>query len=161
MTIASKLHREGRIEVTDGLFTAPGYDRNRIYADTKLANVLFTRFLSARLAGSKRTAFCLHPGSAATGLLQSLAGESRLERLRTHVSRAVRRVEPWGVAACVEEVVRLAVADDAAPENGSYWEDGVPSEPSAPARDPELAARVWSASSTALRAWLDPVESDG
>jgi NAD(P)-dependent dehydrogenase (short-subunit alcohol dehydrogenase family) len=40
----------------------------KAYCRSKLANVLFTRELARRLAGTGITANCLHPGQVATDL---------------------------------------------------------------------------------------------
>jgi NAD(P)-dependent dehydrogenase (short-subunit alcohol dehydrogenase family) len=42
------------------------------YANSKLANVLFTYELARRLEGTGVTANCLHPGPVATGLFRNL-----------------------------------------------------------------------------------------
>ena len=50
------------------------YRPTTAYGRSKLANILFTRELARRLAGTGVTANCLHPGFVATGLGQRDGG---------------------------------------------------------------------------------------
>ncbi len=76
VTVSSGAHRwfGARIRFEDLDFTS-GYDPQRAYAQSKLANLLFTLELQRRLteAGSPVRAVAAHPGYAATNL-QSHAG---------------------------------------------------------------------------------------
>ncbi|MFE6173094.1 oxidoreductase [Streptomyces sp. NPDC056464] len=76
VTLSSGAHRmfDARIRFEDLDFTS-GYNPNRAYAQSKLANLLFTLELQRRLAeaGSPVRAMAAHPGYAATNL-QSHAG---------------------------------------------------------------------------------------
>ncbi|NUP16957.1 MAG: SDR family NAD(P)-dependent oxidoreductase [Streptomyces sp.] len=71
VTVSSGAHRWGdaRIRFEDLDFTS-GYDPQRAYAQSKLANLLFTLELQRRLAesGSGVRALAAHPGYAATNL---------------------------------------------------------------------------------------------
>ncbi len=76
VTLSSSAHRwfGARIRFEDLNWTS-GYDPNRAYAQSKLANLLFTLELQRRLteSGSRVRALAAHPGYAATNL-QSHAG---------------------------------------------------------------------------------------
>ncbi|KOG09938.1 oxidoreductase [Streptomyces viridochromogenes] len=78
VTLSSGAHRwfGARIRFEDLNWTS-GYDPNRAYAQSKLANLLFTLELQRRLteSGSRVRALAAHPGYAATNL-QSHAGSS-------------------------------------------------------------------------------------
>src|SRR5206468_570620 len=67
VNVASDVHRWGRIDFDD-LGRRRRYRGMAVYAQSKLANVLFTYELARRLAGTAVTANCLHPGAVATGL---------------------------------------------------------------------------------------------
>ena len=78
VTLSSGAHRwfNARIRFEDLNWTS-GYDPNRAYAQSKLANLLFTLELQRRLtaSGSPVRALAAHPGYAATNL-QSHAGSA-------------------------------------------------------------------------------------
>ncbi|MEY9992460.1 NAD(P)-dependent dehydrogenase (short-subunit alcohol dehydrogenase family) [Streptomyces sp. V4I8] len=78
VTLSSGAHRwfGARIRFEDLNWTS-GYDPNRAYAQSKLANLLFTLELQRRLteSGSPVRALAAHPGYAATNL-QSHAGSA-------------------------------------------------------------------------------------
>lgn len=71
VTVASGAHRwaDGRIRFEDLSWTS-GYDPGRAYAQSKLANLLFTLELQRRLteSGSPVRSLAAHPGYAATNL---------------------------------------------------------------------------------------------
>jgi len=67
INVSSRAHRRARIAFDD-LQSERSYRHRRVYAATKLANVLFTYELARRLDGSGVTANCLHPGLIATSL---------------------------------------------------------------------------------------------
>src|SRR5439155_1495498 len=66
VNVASDVHRWGRIDFDD-LGRRRRYRGMAVYAQSKLANVLFTYELARRLAGTAVTANCLHPGAVAAG----------------------------------------------------------------------------------------------
>ncbi|MEV2274527.1 oxidoreductase [Nocardiopsis sp. NPDC049922] len=70
VTVSSGLHRLARGIEFDDLNLDEGYTPNRAYAQSKLANLLFTLELQRRLeaAGSPVLATAAHPGYAATNL---------------------------------------------------------------------------------------------
>jgi NAD(P)-dependent dehydrogenase (short-subunit alcohol dehydrogenase family) len=72
VNVASRAHRNQEIDFDD-LMSEREYRVMRTYGRSKLANILFTRTLAARLAGSNVTANSLHPGLIATGIGQTNA----------------------------------------------------------------------------------------
>jgi NAD(P)-dependent dehydrogenase (short-subunit alcohol dehydrogenase family) len=111
---ASRAHRGREIDFDD-LMSVRGYGVMRTYGRSKLANILFTRALAKRLAGSKVTANCLHPGLIATGIGQTNA----LARLAWKLIVKAR----GGIS--VEEGARTSVYLATAPEveglSGGYY----------------------------------------
>src|SRR3954451_13844311 len=70
VTLSSSLHRQGTIDLEDLGWQRRPYAANGAYAQSKLANLLFTLELQRRLteAGSRVRALSAHPGYAATNL---------------------------------------------------------------------------------------------
>ena len=70
VTVASNAHNLGRMDFDDLFFERRHYSRWRAYAQSKLANLLFTSELQRRAVEHKTalTAVAAHPGYAATNL---------------------------------------------------------------------------------------------
>ncbi len=68
INVASEAHRTGKLVFDDLMFDRRIYEFGgwRAYAQSKLANILFTFELSRRLQGSPVTANAVHPGLVAT-----------------------------------------------------------------------------------------------
>src|SRR5438045_3551518 len=64
---SSGAHHSGKIDL-ENIARRPSKKVGfSVYCDSKLANVLFTRVLARRLAGTRVTANCFHPGFVRTG----------------------------------------------------------------------------------------------
>jgi NAD(P)-dependent dehydrogenase (short-subunit alcohol dehydrogenase family) len=129
----------------DHLFDDLGRERRfrgmRVYCQTKLANVLFTRELARRLEGTAVTVNCVHPGNVATRFGQNNAGildwGSRLiERLRRSPEQGA------------DTVVYLCTAPEVATVSGGYFADRKARRPSRGARRDDDARRLWDVSTT-------------
>ncbi|HST19974.1 MAG TPA: SDR family oxidoreductase [Blastocatellia bacterium] len=71
VNVASGAHTYGRIDF-DNLQGEKNYKGVRAYANSKLANILFTYELARRLSSTRVTANCLHPGAVATSIFRAL-----------------------------------------------------------------------------------------
>jgi NAD(P)-dependent dehydrogenase (short-subunit alcohol dehydrogenase family) len=114
-----------------------GYSGHDAYSASKLANVLFTAELARRLAGTKVTANCLHPGVIDTKLLHAgfaIKGSPVEEGARTSVF--------------------LASSEAVAEVTGKYYDNCREKPGSARGRDLGLAQALWQATDTALAAYL-------
>jgi len=137
---ASDAHYRGHLDFAD-LQAERRYDPYRVYGTSKLCNILFTRALARRLAGSGVTANALHPGFVATRFGDQSGG------LYTWGIRLAKlfAISPQEGA---QTIVYLASAPDVAAANGGYFEKCRPSAVSAQAADEEAAQRLWQASET-------------
>lgn len=70
VSVSSNAHVGGRIHFDD-LQGEKSYSGWRAYAQSKLANILFTYELARRLQGTHITANCLHPGFVATNFAKN------------------------------------------------------------------------------------------
>jgi NAD(P)-dependent dehydrogenase (short-subunit alcohol dehydrogenase family) len=110
-----------------------------VYGHSKLANILFTRELARRLEGSGVTVNCVHPGAVATGLGKNNGAAARLFiRLLAPFFRSPER----GAATSLY----VTTSPDLDGVTGSYFKSCRRADPSAAARDPDAARRLWELS---------------
>jgi NAD(P)-dependent dehydrogenase (short-subunit alcohol dehydrogenase family) len=121
----------------------PGF---KVYGRSKLCNILFTRELARRLAGTGVTANCLHPGFVATRFGDEASG------LLSFGLRVAKRfaLSPQQGA---ETLVYLASSPEVAGVTGTYFHKCRPATPTREAQDDEAARRLWT--ETARLARLD------
>jgi len=138
VSTASRAHMQGKFDIDD-LQSQRGYSGYRAYGASKLENILFTRELARRLAGTGVTANCFHPGVVGTrfasesgGLFQTLIGLARPFLLTPEQG--------------ADTLIWLATAPEVAAVSGVYFAKRMPAPTRAEARDDELAAKLWAAS---------------
>jgi NAD(P)-dependent dehydrogenase (short-subunit alcohol dehydrogenase family) len=136
---ASRAHEDAELDFAD-LQMADSYYFRTAYNRSKLANILFTRELARRLAGSGVTANCLHPGFVSTRLGQR---DNLLLGVLVRVAMALRaRSAKEGAAT----IVYLASSPEVADVSGEYFADCRALAPSLEAQDDANANRLWSES---------------
>jgi NAD(P)-dependent dehydrogenase (short-subunit alcohol dehydrogenase family) len=138
ITTSSVAHKGNQIPFDD-LDATAHYGAMRRYGETKLANILFTRELARRLAGSGVTANCFHPGFVATNFARNNGG---LAALAMTLLKPVARTPQKGA----ETLVWLADAPEVSGISGGYFVDRKQVQPSAAARDDAAARRLWESS---------------
>ena len=151
VTVSSIAHQRGRPDVLDGNQSG-GYQPERAYANSKLANLLFAFELQrqAELNDSHLVSNAAHPGVSATGLVTSDQGLGSIPGVR-QLAPAMLRVLFQSAAAGADPIL-YAVAE-AGP--GSYTGPQRlresrgrigPARTSRYARDEVLAAKLWDLS---------------
>jgi NAD(P)-dependent dehydrogenase (short-subunit alcohol dehydrogenase family) len=97
VTVSSGMHRVGKIHLDDLNFEQRRYQRWPAYAQSKLANLLFTLELSRRLAeaGSDVRAVAAHPGYASTNL-QSHTGSALQNGIMAIGNRLIAQSDEMG-----------------------------------------------------------------
>jgi len=139
VTVSSVGHRwAGRLNLDD-LQSRGRYRAMRVYGTTKLMNVLFTRELARRLAGSGVTANCVHPGNVATRFGQNNTG------ILNWGSKLITRLRRTP-AAGADTVVYLCAAPEIAGVSGAYFANRRARQPGRHARRDDDARRLWDAS---------------
>ncbi|WP_093736730.1 SDR family NAD(P)-dependent oxidoreductase [Streptomyces sp. DvalAA-14] len=149
VTVSSRLHTLGRLDFRD-LQSKRHYGRVRAYANSKLANLLFTAELDrrARAAGLTLRAYAVHPGYTATSLLTT--GQPALLRTLLAVPNALVAVRPLTgalPALCAATLPGLPGGTFLAPRGRGSLR-GAPAlvTPSARARHRPTATRLWEIS---------------
>ena len=140
VNVSSEGHRQGRID-WDDLELSRGYGGFRAYANSKLAQVLFTRELARREPSVLTLA--LHPGAIGTNIWKALPA---------HADALVRLILPKPVHGA-KPVVRLA-SDPGLPASasGGYFDGFRAATPSPQGRSDADAARLWLLSEKATAA---------
>jgi NAD(P)-dependent dehydrogenase (short-subunit alcohol dehydrogenase family) len=150
VTVSSGVHNSGRIDFADLNWERRRYRRWPAYAQSKLANLLFTSELQRRLtaAGSLVRATAAHPGYAATNL-QSHSG-SRVTgfAMATLGNRLIAQDAAGGALPTLYAAVADVPGDTYAGPSGLGGLRGAPAPcgRSKAARDPETARRLWDVS---------------
>lgn len=132
---ASHAHKRAKLDFSD-LQSTQGFSGFNVYARSKLCNILFTRELARRLAGSGVTANCLHPGFVASRFGDQSGG------LGAYVVRLAKlmAISPEKGA---ETIVYLASSDEVSKTSGEYFFQCRPTTPSREALDDDSARILW------------------
>ena len=143
VNVASRAHRGARDFGFDDFQFARSYNVGKAYARTKLYNVLFTRELARRLAGTGITANALHPGVIRT----QIGMDGDLKGLANFVWSLLVRLRGSPVEEGARVPVYLSVAPEVEGATGKYYSnDCREAEPSALARDDAAARQLWEMS---------------
>jgi NAD(P)-dependent dehydrogenase (short-subunit alcohol dehydrogenase family) len=147
VNVSSNAHKFGRFDLEDLQFERRKFGWGAAYGQSKLCNLLFTRELAKRLAGSGVTVNAVHPGAVATRLAQNNGWFART--LTTLIGPLIR-----SAAKGAETSVYLASSPEVERVSGRYFSDCREIPTSAAAQDDATAARLWelSARLTELRA---------
>jgi retinol dehydrogenase-12 len=140
ISTASEAHRPGKMRWEDLQYEKRGNKGGwSTYCQSKLANVLFTKELARKLAGTDVTANCIHPGFVNTGFSRNNGFIGRLLML---LSWPVQRRDSKGA----ETIVWLATSKAALQYNGEYLFNCRPGRLSNAAKNNEDAVKLWALS---------------
>lgn len=129
INVSSGMHQRGRMK-WDDLELTKGYDGASAYAQSKLANVLFTVELAERLKGTGVTVNALHPGVIATKLLREGFGMSGGASLSSGAQTSVF----------------AALAPELEAVTGRYFDNSREARMSQAAQDPMSRQKLWTLS---------------
>jgi NAD(P)-dependent dehydrogenase (short-subunit alcohol dehydrogenase family) len=138
VSTSSDAHRFGGPLDFDDLQSERKYRGLAVYGRSKLANILWTRELARRLAGSGVTANTFHPGGVATRLGHNGTWSRLLSRALGVFLRTPERGAETGVW--------LATSEDVSGASGRYYADTAEKRPARFARDDSAAKRLWEVS---------------
>jgi len=132
VNVSSQVHVSGEMR-WDDLMGETGFSGYRAYAQSKLANLLFTRELARRQ--SKATVNALHPGVIGTKLLQGGFGG----------------LSGGSIAQGAETPVYLATSPEVAGVTGKYFVRSRETPPAPQALDDAAARKLWEISQRLCR----------
>ena len=127
--VTSIAHTRGRIHLDD-LSLANAWTGYAAYAQSKLANVMHAHSLAERHPPASLLAYSLHPGVISTKLLRQGFGP----------------VTGATTESGAKTSIRLAGEEVASEPSGTYFSEGVATQPAAAARDAAARAALWEAS---------------
>lgn len=132
---SSHAHYRGAIDFGD-LQSERDYSGFAVYSRSKLCNILFTRSLARRLAGTGITANSFHPGFVRTRFGDESGGG---------LSRAFRFFKLFAISEekGADTMIYLASSADVAQRSGLYFYKRKPVEPSKIAQNDDIAERLW------------------
>lgn len=135
INVSSEAHRVVKMDFTDpeGKKKFSGF---KAYGRSKLANILFTRSLSAMLDENEVTANSLHPGGVATNLYEKM----------NPVFRWIAKIFMISPRKGAETPVYLASSPEVDGISGEYFKNRKITKPSSGARDDRSAERLWELS---------------
>jgi NAD(P)-dependent dehydrogenase (short-subunit alcohol dehydrogenase family) len=135
VNVASTAHKYGKIDV-NAWPAGRNYSAFGAYANSKLANVLFTYELARRLEGTGVTANCLHPGAVGTNLYRGLPKflQALIKLVTIGPERGARTSIYLGSSSEVEGVT------------GKYFSRRRQQKSSEASRNEEAARRLWEVS---------------
>lgn len=135
ITVSSIAHKAARINFND-LEGRRHWNWISSYAQSKLANVVFTRHLAKILEGTGVVANCLHPGVVATRLFSKMPAIF-------HGPMKLIMVPP---AKGAETTIFLATSPLVQNISGEYFAKNKIATPSRHARDAQVAEKLWKIS---------------
>jgi NAD(P)-dependent dehydrogenase (short-subunit alcohol dehydrogenase family) len=134
---SSAAHRRAALDFDD-LQSARDYRGFMAYSRSKLCNILYTRELARRSAGTGVTANCLHPGFVATRFGDASGG------FFSYVVRASKQVFAISSEKGAETLVYLASSPEVATISGGYFYQCQLTTPTRAAQDDAAARRLWA-----------------
>ncbi|XP_058974444.1 retinol dehydrogenase 13-like [Musca domestica] len=138
VVVSSLTHRVGKIKQHD-LNSKKSYGKFEAYAQSKLANVLFTRHLAKRLRGTGVTINCLHPGSIHTEIGRN---DPLMDKMISTVGKFVLRSVKGGAQTTIFAAIDPAIESD----SGEYYHNMKRGKLAKLAKDEKLAEWLWKES---------------
>jgi len=139
VNVASIAHRRATMDFDD-LFYERGYSLVKAYGRSKLGNVLYTRLLAQKLAGTGVMVNSLHPGAVDTGIWSAAPAWTK------PLIAILRRFAFISAEEGGRRIVQLVAGPELSGTTGQYFENGRIVDPAPRARDDALARRLWQES---------------
>ena len=140
VNVASESHYSGKIDF-ESFKKEKGYFIMKAYGQSKLANVLFTAELAARLKGTQVTVNALHPGFVKTEI-----GNKDTQWYSKLFWTLATKLAAISVEDGAKTSIYLASSPDVKGVSGKYFDKCKEKEPAALAKDKALQKELWRVS---------------
>ncbi|WP_154856856.1 SDR family oxidoreductase [Cyclobacterium xiamenense] len=139
ITVSSDSHFHGKLHFDD-VNLRQNYHGLRAYAQSKLANVLFTREFDRRKTHPKLSSYAVQPGLVKTdiGLKHTLSWHGFAWKIRRLTGKSPEKG--------AETSIYLAQSPEVKGISGAYWDNCRQKNPSKKALSPQDASRLWELS---------------
>ncbi|XP_052769930.1 retinol dehydrogenase 11-like [Mya arenaria] len=146
VTVSSLGHRRANLNLED-INCAKSFSTVTAYANSKLANILFTRELAKRLEGTNVTAVSLHPGAIASELGRHIEDRNLVSRLLAKVLYYpfLKHLIKTPTAGA-QTTLYCALDPDVENHPGKYFSDCAVKEPTKAGQDDVMASKLWALS---------------
>ena len=141
VNVASMAYRFVNEMNFEDLQSKENYKGLKVYGQSKLANILFTRSLASKLKDYKITVNCLHPGYVDTGI--GLNNEGFFVRLLMNLGRPFAKKTDKGA----ETSIYLCASPEVEKVTGEYFVDCEIEKLLGAAKSDDQAEKLWSISS--------------
>lgn len=140
VTLSSKMAQMGSTDFSDINYEKRNYSPYMAYAQSKLANILFTDELSRRLEGSNVTAYSVHPGVVSTNLYRNQWKVTKV--LMWPVHKLFMKTPAQGAATTLYCTLEKGIEK----YSGKYFADSSLGTLPENCFDKDLAAKLWEKS---------------
>lgn len=139
INVSSNAHFKGKIQLDD-LQSKQQFEGLDVYAQSKLAILLFTNELARRLKNTHITVNALHPGLVATNFGKNNGW------LRFYLRRLIKGRHELSALDGARTSIYLATSPEVAHITGAYFVDGKQVKSSEDSYDQKLAKQLWDVS---------------
>ncbi len=141
INVSSAAHIGAVIDFDD-IQNEKSYDGKRVYAQSKLENVLFTYELAKRLESCDITVNAMEPGNVLTHFCRNDGWSSWMR----HIAGSLRSGNLTGPKKAAKTILYLASSPDVATVSGSYFSKKKPISSSPASYDEDSSRRLWKIS---------------
>jgi NAD(P)-dependent dehydrogenase (short-subunit alcohol dehydrogenase family) len=137
VNVASAAHEFVKSMGFEDMQAEHNYKTFKVYGRSKLANILFTRYLAKQLAGQDITVNCLHPGAVSTSLGTQNGG--LISTLLPLLLKPFFRTPEQGA----QTSLYLCTSEEVNDVSGEYFVNCKRKQPRPWARDDAAAEQLW------------------
>jgi NAD(P)-dependent dehydrogenase (short-subunit alcohol dehydrogenase family) len=139
VVVSSMAHKRGQIKKND-LMSEKSYEKIASYCQSKLANILFTRYLAKMLSDTGVTVNALHPGLVNTELMR------HVHLFFVIITKPLIWIFYKTPKNGAQTQIKVSIDPELEEVTGKYFADCCEKEPEPQAKDDEMAEWLWKES---------------